>query len=155
LRLSERLNSMDEIRPWLYIGNYSDTQNRNYLEFKSIQAMLQLAAPVRQIGIQSRYLQVTDMSPIPNHLIKQGVDFVLEEKGKEHKVLVACAAGVNRSAAFCIAVLKEAEGISLLEAFREIKGKHREAMPHETAWASLCSYYNETISYIDVMRDKA
>ncbi|MCJ7432771.1 MAG: dual specificity protein phosphatase family protein [Anaerolineales bacterium] len=145
---------MHEIRPWLYIGNYSDTQNRNYLEFKSIQAMLQLAAPVRQIGITSHYLQVTDMSPIPHDLIKQGVDFVLEEKGKEHKILVACAAGINRSTAFCIATLKETEGLSLLDAFKEIKRKHSESLPHESVWESLCSYYNEAIPYIDVMRVK-
>jgi protein-tyrosine phosphatase len=143
---------MDEIRPWLYIGNYSDSHDKNRLEYKFIQAMLQLAAPVEQIGIHSLYLPVEDMRPISPRLLKQGVEFVLSEKEKGHKVLVACAAGINRSTAFCIATLKEVEGISLVEAFKEIKKKHREAMPHEPVWESLCEYYAEKTPYLDLMR---
>ena len=51
---------MDEIRPWLYIGKYRDTLDKNYLEFNSIKAMLQLADPVEQKGINSLFLVVED-----------------------------------------------------------------------------------------------
>jgi protein-tyrosine phosphatase len=146
---------MDEIRPWLYIGNYSDTLNKNELDSKSIQAMLQFAAPVQQIGITSLYITVRDMSPISSHLFKEGVEFVRNEKDKGHKILVACAAGINRSTAFCIASLKEIEGLSLLDAFREVKRNHARSMPQEPVWESLCSYYNEEISYIDLLRTSA
>lgn len=111
---------MDEIRPWLYIGKYRDTLDKNHLDFKSIQAMLQLADRVEQKGINSLFLPVEDIGPTSPVLIKQGVDFILEEKGKGHKVLVACGAGINRSTAFCMAALKETEGLSLLDAFKEI-----------------------------------
>ncbi len=146
---------MDEIRSWLYIGNYSDTQNKNQLDFKSIRAMLQLAAPVKMAGITSLYLPVNDMSPIKHEHLKQGVEFVLAEKEKGSKTLVACAAGINRSSTFCIAALREAEGLSLLDAFKEIKKNHSQAMPQELAWESLCSYYDEKISYLDLMRVSA
>lgn len=143
---------MDEIRPWLYIGKYRDTLDKSYLDFKSIQAMLQFAEPVLQDGITSLYLPVEDMELIPPDLIKKGVEFILEEKQKTHKILVACGAGINRSTAFCIAALREVEGISLTDAYKEIRRKHPEALPHEPIWKSLCDYYNETIPYLDIMR---
>jgi len=143
---------MDEIRPWLYIGKYRETLNKNYLDFKSIKAMLQLADRVEQKGINTLFLPVQDLGPTSPDLIRRGVDFVLAEKEKGHKVLVACGAGINRSTAFCMAALKETEGISLLEAFKEIKRRHPESMPHEPVWESFCRYYNETTPYNDVMR---
>jgi protein-tyrosine phosphatase len=146
---------MDEIRPWLYIGNYSDTQDKECLDFKSIQAMLQLAAPVKQTGIISLYLYVEDMTPISSQSFKEGVEFVWHQKENDRKILIACAAGVNRSSAFCIAALKEIEGLSLLDAFKEVKRYHIRSMPQEIVWESLCSYYNEKISYIDLMRASA
>ncbi len=88
---------MDEIRPWLYIGKYRDTLDKNYLDFKFIKAMLQLADPVEQKGINSLFLPVEDLGPTSPALIKQGVDFILAEKEKGYKVLVACGAGINRS----------------------------------------------------------
>jgi len=143
---------MDEIRPWLYIGKYRDTLDKNYLAFKSIKAMLQLAELVEQKGINSLFLPVADLGPTSPALIKQGVDFILAEKEKGNKVLVACGAGMNRSTAFCMAALKEVEGLSLVEAFREIKRSHPESMPHEPVWESFCRYYNETTPYLDIMR---
>jgi protein-tyrosine phosphatase len=143
---------MDEIRSWLYIGKYRDTLDKNYLDSKSIKAMLQLADLVEQVGIKSLFLPVEDVGPTSPVLIKQGVDFILEEKGKGHKILVACGAGINRSTAFCMAALKEVEGLSLLDAFKEIKKKHPESMPHKPVWESFCNYYNESTPYLDIMR---
>jgi protein-tyrosine phosphatase len=143
---------MDEIRPWLYIGKYKDSLDKNYLDFKSIKAILQLADRVEQEGINSLFLRVEDMGPTPHHLIKQGIDFILAEKEKEHKVMVACGAGVNRSVAFCMAALKEVEGLSLLDAYKEIRRKHSDSLPNELVWESFCSYYSEITPYLDIMR---
>jgi protein-tyrosine phosphatase len=143
---------MDQIRSWLFIGAYRDTINTSYLALKSIQAMLQLAEKVEQPNIVSLYLPVEDLAPISSSHIRQGVDFIRENKEKGNRVLVACGAGINRSSAFSAAALKEAEGLSLFDAFKEVKHKHPESMPHEPVWDSLCSYYNEFIPYLDVMR---
>ena len=146
---------MDEIRPWLYIGKYSDTLDKHYLDSKPIQAMLQLADRVEQAGIKSLFLPVEDMGPTSPVLIKQGVDFILAEKEKGHNILVACGAGINRSTAFCMAGLKETEGLSLLDAFKDIKSKHPASMSHEPVWESFCRYYNESTPYLDLMRVSA
>lgn len=143
---------MDEIRPWLFIGAYRDTINKSYLDFKSIESMLQLAEKVEQPNILSLYLAVEDIAPIPHHLIAQGANFIKENRKLGKRILVACGAGVNRSSAFCSVALKEEEGLSLFEAFKEVKRKHPESMPHEPVWRSLCEYYNESTPYIDIMR---
>lgn len=143
---------MDEIRPWLYIGKFRDTLYNAYLKAKSIQAMLQLAEEVEQTGIPCLYLPVEDTEPVPSHLLKQGLDFILREKQKGHRILVACGAGINRSGVFCTVALKETEELSLMDAFKEVKWKHPEAMPHKPVWDSLCKYYGESIPYLDVMR---
>lgn len=143
---------MDEIRQWLYIGSYRDTKDQSYLALKSIQAMLQLAEKVEQPKIVSLYLPVEDLAPISSAHIRQGVDFIREHKAKGNRVLVACGAGINRSSSFCAAALKEEEGLSLFDAFKEVKRLHPESMPHEPVWESLCKYYNETTPYLDVMR---
>src|SRR5215510_3059017 len=143
---------MDQIRPWLFIGAYRDTINQSYLSFKSIQAMLQLAERVQQPNIVSLYLPVEDLAPISSQHIQQGLEFIAYHKAQSHRILVACGAGINRSSAFCAAALKELEGLSLFEAFKEVKKKHPESMPHETVWLSLCEYYKESVPYLDVMR---
>jgi len=143
---------MDEIRPWLYIGKYRDTLQLDYLRSKSIQAMLQLAEKVEQPNIASLYLPVEDLAPVSNEHIRQGVDFIREHKAKGNRVLVACGAGINRSSSFCAAALKEEEELTLFEAFKGVKRMHPESMPHEPVWESLCKYYNESTSYLDVMR---
>jgi len=142
---------MDQIRPWLFIGSIRDTANENYLAYKSIQAMLQLAAKVDQPDMEILYLPVEDFAPLNFDDLEKGVGFIREQKKLNHRILVACGAGINRSSSFCAAALKEEEGLSLFEAFKEVKRNHPDAMPHEPVWNSLCTYYNETIPYIEVM----
>ena len=143
---------MDEIRPWLFIGSYRDTLNKRYLDFRSIQAMLQFAERVEQPNIISLFLPVEDLAPVPHNLVRQGMDFIRDHKQKGNRILVACGAGINRSSAYCAAALKEEEGLTLFEAFKEVKRKHPESMPHEPVWDSFCKYYGEEVPYLDLMR---
>ena len=143
---------MDEIRPWLFIGNIRDTANKSFLEKKSINAILQLAVEVDHPGITCLYLPVEDFAPLKFSLLENGVDFIREQKKLGHRILVACAMGINRSSSYCTAALKEEEGLSLLDAFKQVKNKHSQSMPHEPVWNSLCNYYEEKISYLEIMR---
>lgn len=143
---------MDLVRPWLFIGSYRDTKNLSHLQFRSIGAMLQLAERVEQPEIVSLYLPVEDLAPVSVSHIEQGVKFIRQHKAAGNRVLVACGAGINRSSAFSAAALKEEEGLSLFEAFKEVKRCHPESMPHQPVWESLCEYYQESVPYLDVMR---
>ena len=93
---------MDEIRPWLFIGKYRDTLDKYNLDIQSIKAMLQLADKVEQEGIDSLYLTVEDLAPIRIEHIKKGVEFIKEHHSNDHRILIACGAGINRSTAYGI-----------------------------------------------------
>ncbi len=140
---------MHKIRPWLYVGKYRGTLDMHLLSAYRIDAMLQLADLVEQPGIAFLYLPVDDGVPIPDDLLRKGVDFAIAEKERGHTVLIACGAGLSRSAAFAVAVLKEVEGLNLLDALRTLKQRHHQAMPHPAIWESLCTYYGEDFSFYD------
>jgi protein-tyrosine phosphatase len=143
---------MDAIRPWLYVGKYRETLDANLLSARQIGAMLQLAEAVNHPNITSLYLPVEDGVPLPSGLLRQGVGFVLSERDCGQTILVACEAGISRSVAFAIAALKEAEGLSLLEAAQIVKKKHPESLPHPALWESLCVYYDEEVSIHEILK---
>ena len=142
---------MNQLRPWLYIGKYSDTLDQQILTRHGIGAMLQLADLVEQPGVTSVYLPVEDFEPLPFDVLRQGVDFVRNAKQQGHTILIACGAGINRSTTYCVAALKEEEGLGLLEAFKEIKQKHGIALPNLPLWQSLCTYYQEDVPFQKVL----
>jgi protein-tyrosine phosphatase len=143
---------MQEIRPWQFIGKYSETLDRDLLERHQIQAMLQLAELAKHDGIATLYLPVDDGVPLQPELLARGVNFVRAEYAGGSHVLVACGAGISRSVTFAISALKEEEGISLLEAYRSILKSHPSAMPHPTLWQSLCTYYEDELSFVDMWK---
>ena len=145
---------MDEIRPWLFIGNIHDTANERSLAKNSITSILQLAVKVDYPGITCLSLPVEDFAPLDYSLLEEGVAFIREQKKLGNRILVACAMGINRSSSFCTVALKEEEGLSLFDAFKEVKNQHSQSMPHEPVWESLCNYYEEDIPYIEIMRLK-
>ncbi|MGH2523720.1 MAG: hypothetical protein ACRDH2_14545 [Anaerolineales bacterium] len=67
--------------------------------------MLQLAERVEQPGITTLYLAVEDGEPLPDEALREGIEFVRAQKALGRVVLVACGAGLSRSAIFALAVL--------------------------------------------------
>jgi protein-tyrosine phosphatase len=143
---------MYQIRSWLHIGKFFETLDIDLLQAHQIGAMLQLAESAPQTGIASRFVHVEDGEPLPTALLREGVDFVRLQKSLGRNVLVACGAGISRSATFALAALKEEEGLSLLKAFREVKAKHPLAQPHPELWQSLCGYYGEQVPYTNLIQ---
>jgi isocitrate dehydrogenase len=143
---------MYRIRPWLYVGKFNETQDDDLLRRREIGAMLQLADSVKHEGIPSLYVPVMDGEPLPPDMLRSGVEFVRLEKALSRNVLIACGAGISRSAAFTVAVLKEEEGLSLLDAFREVRARHPLAEPHAALWESMCEYYEEDVPYAKVLQ---
>ena len=143
---------MQQVRPWLFIGKYSETLNRDLLERSKIHSVLELAAPVEHDTLTTLYLPVEDGVPLRPEALANGVAFVRSEYALGNRVLVACGAGISRSVTFAIAALKEEEGLTLLNAFREIAKVHPNGMPHPELWQSLCQYYGEDTSFLDMWR---
>ena len=143
---------MHAIRSWLFVGKYLETQDVALLNARGIGAMLQLAEYVPQSGIATRFVHIEDGEPLPIEALREGIEFMRLQKSLGRKVLIACGAGISRSATFVVAALKEEEGLALLTAFRELRAAHPEALPHPNLWKSLCEYYAEPVSYLAVMR---
>jgi hypothetical protein len=143
---------MQQVRTWLFVGKYTETLNADALERCKIGAMLLLAAPVEHQGIRSLYLPVDDGVPLREDTLANGVAFVRAEHAQGNRVLVACGAGISRATAFAIAVLKEEESRSLLDAFYEIAPVHPNGMPHPELWKSLCDYYKEDVPFLEMWR---
>lgn len=141
------------IRSWLIIGKYSQTINRPLLDANGIGAMLLLAEPVSHQGIESLYLQVEDGVALPVPLLKQGVEFILNQKAQNKRVLVACGAGISRSVTFSIAALTESDGGSIFDTYRAIKEVHPDAMPHPELWMSLAEYYGVRKSFNELWQE--
>ena len=137
---------MNAIRNWLYIGKYRDTLDATFLAARKIGAVLQLAEAIEYPDIKSLYLPVEDGLPLESRHLRQGIDFVLGQKGFGRNVLVACGAGMSRSAAFAVAALKEDEGLGLLDALRAVKSHHPDTMIHPALWESLCAFCQENVS---------
>ena len=141
---------MNQILSWLYIGKYRETLDRPYLAAQNITAMLLLAELVEHPGITSLYLAVEDGEPLSSEMLAKGVEFVKAQKEAGQTVLVACGAGISRSATFAVAALKEMEGLSLRQAIHIVKQAHPDSMPHFHLWHSLCDYYNEAVPWTEI-----
>lgn len=141
---------MDQIRPWLFIGKYRETLDYHFLRSHGITAMLLLAELVEHDAITSLYLAVEDGESIPVDMLQKGIDFITEKKEQGDVILIACGAGISRSAAYAIAALKAFEDKALVEAFRVVKEAHPESMPHPALWESLCKYYDEPVPWIEI-----
>ena len=142
---------MNQIRPWLYIGKYRDTTNLTLLQFHQIGAMLQFAEMVEHPGIVSLFIDQEDGQPTPYRHFHRGLDFIMSNKESGLNILVACGAGISRSATFAIAALSSVEQISLKEAYIEVKRLHPDAMPHPAIWKSLCKYLKDDATFMPYM----
>jgi hypothetical protein len=143
---------MYPIRSWLYVGKFRETQNDDWLKHCGISAILQLADSVKQPAILSLYVPVEDGELLPFERLKRGVEFVRLAKAQGSNVLIACGAGISRSASFAIAALKEEENLTLLDALQQVLVQHPQARPHLALWKSLCEYYDEDVAYKDILK---
>jgi hypothetical protein len=141
---------MNCLRPWLYIGRYRETLDRALLAQLGVQAMLHLAEPVHHAGIETLYLPVEDGVPLEGVVFQQGLRFIHASYHQQRTLLIACGAGVSRSATFAIAGIKEIEDLPLLDAYRAVKARHPDAMPHPALWQSLCDHYHEEIPFFSL-----
>ena len=143
---------MDSVRPWLIAGKYAETLDYTSLLMHRVEAMLQLAAEVKQPGIAQLYLDVDDGEPLPPGALERGVAFVREHLAQHETVLIACGAGMSRAPTYAIAVLCEEEGIGLLQAYSAVVTVRGIARPHQALWKSLCEWRGEDVSYEEVLR---
>jgi hypothetical protein len=141
---------MNQVLDWLYVGSIEDAENYERLREAGIEALLSLAYPVKYPDILVGYVPFDDGELIPEEVLYKALSFVRRKRRRDHKILIACSAGVSRSPIIAVAVLHELVGYPLVEAFRTVIHQVHSAFPHPTLWASLCHYYGQRVSINDV-----
>lgn len=144
---------MHMIRPWLYTGNYADTQDRAYLEENGVEAMVQLFRPAEHDGIPSLYIPTLDGYPILISDLETGLAFIRENFEQNKRILIACGSGVSRSSLFAVAALCVIEDLSMADAFWQVRQANPRAMPDQIQWNSVASYFGEASEFWDIWRD--
>ncbi len=137
---------MNCIRPWLWIGDYHDSSNRAALAAHGIGTLLHLVANVRHPAVVTVYLPVKDAALLAADRLEAGIAAVHEAHERGEKLLIACGAGISRSATFATAALWAIEGLPLRDAFAAVKAAHPQALPHPALWESLCRYTGEDVT---------
>jgi protein-tyrosine phosphatase len=144
---------MHRIRDWLYIGKYSEAGDESLLRSRGINAVLQLIFGITlPPDINRLCTPVADGVALPIEQLERGVAFVRAQKAEGRTVLIACAAGISRSVSFTMAVLHEEEGLSLIDAYREIYQYHPDATPHPELLNSLRLYYNDPMTLMEILK---
>jgi hypothetical protein len=141
---------MDWVSDGIAIGSRRDAMERELLQSAGINAILQLYGPERErpdfphVAV-AVCLYVVDGEPLNSESICTGVEFIRTQRRAGNNVLVACGAGMSRSAAFVAAFLVE-EGEDLADAFLTLMRQRPIIMPHPVVLRSLVEYYNVAAS---------
>src|SRR5688500_18939703 len=121
---------MYQIKPWLFLGKYRETLDTRLLSNNKIEAILTFAEPVINLQIPILYLPLEDGLPVESKLLKQGLDFIQTHHTAGKNILVACGAGISRSAGLIVAALKEMDNSTLLAAYSQVLKVQPGALPH-------------------------
>ena len=70
-------------------------------------------------------------------VIREEANWVIERLKKNQRVLVHCAAGMNRSSTICCAVLILLEGLTAEDALQRVREHHPWAKPDAHHWLAL------------------
>lgn len=144
---------MIEIRPWLYVGKYTDACSEKVLANHQIDVVLELHEPVKHEHIITHFIPFQDGEPLRIPALERAIAFVREQAAAGKRVLIACSAGVSRSPTVAIAVIKVMEERTLLDALHEVRAKHPRTMPDHIHWEGLCAYFDEDIPFWDIWRE--
>lgn len=125
---------MSFIKPGLFIGNFRDAQDINFLQRNGITHVLCSAAelfPVFPGRFEYKHVRAND---VPSYQLSrhfdQGADFIHEGVKNGGNVFVHCAAGISRSVSLALAYLMKHDNLKLSEAFNLIKNKRYIANPN-------------------------
>ena len=125
---------MSQIKKGLFIGNFRDAQDINFLKRNGVTHILCSAAelfPVFPGRFIYKHVQGND---VPSYNLARhfdaGADFIQDGISNGGCVFVHCAAGISRSVSLAIAYFIKWEGMSLQEAYSLIRGKRYIANPN-------------------------
>lgn len=118
---------MDRITDRLYIGSFTDAEDRVNLREHGVRTVVTLCP--RESVNTDIHRPLTD-GKNPQEQFDEAVDAALERIRQGNRVLVHCAAGVSRSAAVCATLLAVREHRSFADALETVKKQRPRIDPH-------------------------
>ncbi|MCS7207936.1 MAG: hypothetical protein NZ951_08455 [Dehalococcoidia bacterium] len=125
------------IRPWLFIA-YGLPQEG---EIPDQWARLDLHEGQAPLGPHALHLPIGDGLPWPAPFVERLVTFARRQRQEHRPLVVQCVLGVSRSPAAAVAILCDAEGLTVDQALQEVQRLHPIAQPRLAILASLRAYF--------------
>ena len=129
---------MDHLIDHFYIGNAADARDMVLLRQAGIRVVINLSGvsdPVYD-GLQYFQLNQPDNAPVSSHIATLFFGFI-DSLAHRKGVLIHCAAGVSRTAAFTTALLVRRYGLSWENALSLVKEKRPSSNPSAVLLDSL------------------
>jgi predicted protein tyrosine phosphatase len=146
------MKSFNQVLDRVYIGSLFAMSEQEALREAGITSVLKLTHS--SIGVEDGFtvmeLPFPDGWLIPDGYLRRGLDFVRDQEAQGNSVLIMCAAGISRSAAFTLGYLVE-RGYDLHEAFEHLRTCRPAISPHPSLWISLLEFFGEPYSLNDVL----
>ncbi|KAK3093278.1 hypothetical protein FSP39_013599 [Pinctada imbricata] len=134
-----------QILPFLYLGNERDAMNLQRLKELDITYVLNTTSHIPKYfenqGITYKRIPASD-SGCQNlkQYFEEAISFIDEARQKGANVLIHCHAGVSRSATITIAYLLKHTKMSMMDAYRFVKGKRVIISPNFNFMGQLMEY---------------
>ncbi|XP_046986510.1 dual specificity protein phosphatase Mpk3 [Schistocerca americana] len=149
LGLEEDRDFPVEIVPHLFLGNASNSEDRESLNRHSIQYILNVTPDLPNVFEDSgsiKYMQI----PIADHwsqnlasFFPKAIEFIDEARNNGKGVLVHCVAGVSRSVTITVAYLMNKLSLSLNDAFNLVRSRKSNIAPNFHFMEQLHNYEQE------------
>ncbi|KAF8819441.1 dual specificity protein phosphatase [Cardiosporidium cionae] len=148
---------MNEILPFLYLGNKKDADNLNSLRMHGIRAIVMCCTVFERANFASMNefeyyrVEVEDTSREPIHLyFVEACEFIDSFISMKEGVLVHCRAGVSRSAAIVLSYLIGKKKLRLRESFFHLLSKRHSVCPNIGFMEQLCNFEFEVLGDVSV-----
>lgn len=128
---------LSQIRPWLYIA-YGLPEDG---EIPLTWARLELHEGTALPGPHCLHLPIGDGLPWPPPFVERLLAFARQNCREGRPLVVQCVLGVSRSPAAAIAILCDAEGLTVEDALCEVRRFHPIAQPRQAILDSLKAYF--------------
>ncbi len=137
------------VRSWLAIGTHEDAAQADLLAAHNIGAVLLLTQPTHQPVVPALHLPLTDDAFIPAYRIRQGTQFIHDQRNCGRRILIVCETGIRLSVAFAMAAIKEKHGnaLPLIDVFKSIARQQPAANLPPVLWDSLFACFDDEPSY--------
>lgn len=151
-------SSIDSVTDYLFISGYAPVTKEKLTKLGITLIVDATNVPNRPLdGIDTIKIAVDDCeSALLKPFFDDICDKIKENKEKNGKTLVHCAAGISRSATLCIVYFIKHENLTLKQAYSKVYEKRSIISPNNGFWRQMIEYEKELrgLSSVEMVKTK-